>query len=316
MQTPDARSARVAAIGGGHGLARTLEALLDLKIVPDAIVTVADDGGSSGRLRSEHQVMALGDMRMALHTMAPPGVLRDVFGHRFGGGQLDGHAAGNLMMLALLEQHEWDVEGAVAATAEMLQCRGRVHPCTSEDVVLSAQIDGSTVRGQVAVGTTPGTLQQIWIEPADARGFPPAVAAIRAADLVLLGPGSLYTSLIPNLLVADVAAAVIDTSAPVVYLANLTTQPGETVGMDLQDHVEALLQHLPGEKAITVVAHDGPELQGDGESLAPTVSHRRVDRVVLADLASRGSSGLPIAAHDAHRLALAIDSVLLRSRTG
>ncbi|MEE8599904.1 gluconeogenesis factor YvcK family protein [Euzebya tangerina] len=310
--TADPRTS-VVAIGGGHGLARTLEALVELGLHPDAVVTVADDGGSSGKLRSDHKIMALGDMRMALETLARTGPLATVFGHRFSAGQLEGHAVGNLILLALLEQGGGDVGTAVATAGRMLGCAGRVHPCTTSEVTLCARIDGTTVRGQVAIATTVGTIEEVWSDPGDVPAFRGARGAIEAAELILLGPGSLYTSVIPNLLVPEIAVAVEASTAPLVYVGNLTSQPGETAGMDLQAHVEALLRYLPGRRPVTVLAHDGPPAEGSGASLAPVVDHPRV-RVVTGDLASRRPDGTVVAAHDSQRLANQLSQILTAAR--
>jgi uncharacterized cofD-like protein len=302
---PAGGAARVVAVGGGHGLARTLQALRRLDLEPTAVVTVADDGGSSGRLRREHGVMALGDMRMALETLAGDRAWADLLGHRFGRGALSGHALGNLVLLALAERRGGDVAAAVQQAADLLACRGAVVPCTSDDVTLVAEVDGAEVQGQVAIATTAGRHGAVWLEPRDPPACPAAVAAVEAADLLVLGPGSLFTSVIPNLLVPGVAAAVAASAAPVVYVANLTWQPGETGGMDLQDHVAALLAHLP-ERDVEVLAHDGPRPRGSGQPLGTELDHPRVRAVHLADLATRRPDGTPVAAHDPARLAAAL----------
>jgi uncharacterized cofD-like protein len=300
---------RVVAVGGGHGLARTLDALVRLGVEPTAVVTVADDGGSSGRLRRQHGVMALGDMRMALETLAPDGDLADVFGHRFAVGDLAGHALGNLVLLALIEHHGGDVVAAMRRAAGVLRCRGEVLPCTTAEVTLVAEVDGAHVEGQVAIATTAGRHRDVWLEPRDPDACEEAVAAIGRADAVVLGPGSLFTSIIPNLLVPGIARAVAQAGTPVVYVANLTSQPGETGGMDLQAHVDALLGHLPG-AAITVIAHAGPDPAGSGDPLRAEVAHDRVAAVHRADLALRRADGAPVAAHDPARLAAALAAVL------
>lgn len=313
--TPPAHRSRVTAIGGGHGLARTLAALRHLDLYPTAIVTVADDGGSSGRLRQQHGIIALGDMRMALQTLAGETGWSRLFGHRFSGGELHGHALGNLALLALIEQHHGDVVAAVAQAVNLLQCRGDVVPCTAEDVTLVARIDGNAVQGQVAVATTPGRHTAVWLEPSAPEACPAAVRAIANASLIVLGPGSLYTSIIPNLLVPGIAAAIGHGAARIVYVANLTSQAGETTGMDLQDHVDALLAHLPNGRDVTVISHDGPEPQTPGlpdqvRSLEPTVSGPQVASVVTADLATRRADGVAVAAHDPIRLAAVLERVM------
>ncbi|WP_370328263.1 uridine diphosphate-N-acetylglucosamine-binding protein YvcK [Euzebya sp.] len=297
---------RIVAIGGGHGLARTLEALVHLARRPTAIVTVADDGGSSGRLRQQHGIVALGDMRMALESLAGDRDLADLFEHRFADGELRGHAVGNLALLALVERHDGDVVAAVAAAARLLGCQGAVVPCTTDDVTLVAEVDGAPVEGQVAIQTTPGRHRAVWLEPRDPAACPAAVAAIEAADVVLLGPGSLYTSIVPNLLVPGIRAALERSQARLAYVANLTGQLGETGGMDLQDHVDVLCAHLPTAASLTVVAHRGPAPRGSGAPLGVAVDHPQVAAVIADDLAARREDGTVVAAHDPAQLAKAL----------
>ena len=300
---------RVVAIGGGHGLSRTLEALRLMEVDATAVVTVADDGGSSGRLRRERGIIALGDMRMGLLALAPPGPLPEVFGHRFNGGGLDGHSLGNLALVAMIEQAGGDVLAAMERAAQLLDCRGRVWPCTTDDVTLVAAIDGTEVEGQVAVATTEGRDRRVWLEPEEPQACPLAMEAIDEADLVVLGPGSLFTSIIPNLLVPGIAEALDDTDARIVYAANLTAQAGETAGMSARAHVEALLDYLPERTSIEVLCHDGPEPDGSGPALPPDVSGRGVTSVHHADLAE-GDGPHRVGAHDPVRLAAAIRRLL------
>ncbi|CAN5375436.1 uridine diphosphate-N-acetylglucosamine-binding protein YvcK [soil metagenome] len=298
------------AIGGGHGLSRTLEALLRAGHQPTAVVTVADDGGSSGRLRRDHGVIAVGDMRMALLTLAGPTPTARLFAHRFGRGDLEGHALGNLALLALAETHGGDFVAAVDEAAVLLGCRGRVIPCTVDDVTLVAAVDGAEVAGQVAVAQTPGHHSSVWLEPREPAACPDAVEAIAGAGALVLGPGSLFTSIIPNLLVPGIAAAVAASRAPIAYVANLTAQPGETGDMDLQAHVDALLAHLPGGRDVDVVAHVGAAPQGAGTPLAPQVAGDRVGRLHTADMALRRTDGAVVAAHDPDALSLVLQQFL------
>ncbi len=301
---------QVVAIGGGHGLARTLEALLLLDADPTAVVTVADDGGSSGRLRREQGVIALGDMRMALQTLSGDDGWGGLLGHRFASGYLQGHALGNLVLLALIEQADGDVVAAMDRALTVLGARGRVLPCTTDRVTLAADIDGVQVQGQVAIATTAGHHRAVWLEPRDPAACPQAVAAIAAADVIVMGPGSLYTSIIPNLLVPGIAAAVAASTAPIVYVANLTWQPGETAGMDLQDHVSGLRAHLPPGRPLRVLLHDGPNAAGSGDPLGTSLDVAGLDVVARADLAQRRPDGVAVAAHDAKRLAEALQPLL------
>lgn len=303
------RAERVVAIGGGHGLSRTLEALRLMEVHTTAVVTVADDGGSSGRLRRERGIIALGDMRMGLLALAPAGPLQEVFGHRFNGGGLDGHSLGNLALVAMIEQAGGDVLVAMDRAARLLDCRGRVWPCTTDDVTLVAAIDGTEVEGQVAVATTEGRDRRVWLEPAEPTACPLAMEAIDEADLVVLGPGSLFTSIIPNLLVPGIAEALDDTDARLVYAANLTAQAGETAGMSARDHVDALLDYLPERTSIEVLCHAGPGPDGSGPALQPNVAGRGVRAIHHADLAE-GDGDHRVGAHDPVRLAAAIGRLL------
>jgi uncharacterized cofD-like protein len=306
-------ASRVVAIGGGHGLARTLDALQRCGCAPTAVVTVADDGGSSGRLRRDHGIVALGDMRMALLALADPHALSRLFAHRFASGELAGHALGNLALLALVEAHGGDVVAAVGDAAAMLGCTGQVLPCTTADVTLIADVDGAPVHGQVSIARTAGRHRSVWLDPPDPPACAEAVAAIAEADGVVLGPGSLFTSILPNLLVPGIVDAL--AGRPLVYVANLTAQEGETDGMDLQAHVDTLLAHLPGSASVDVVVHDGPTPVGGGPALGVDADGPQVAAVHRADLAVRRPDGTAVASHDPELLAAALVRVLDR-RTG
>lgn len=257
------------AVGGGHGLARALAALPTVVDQVTAVVTVADDGGSSGRLRRDLDVLPLGDLRMALTALAPGTLLADLVAYRFPRGELAGHSLGNLILVALQELGEGDVVRALDDLARLLEVPGRVLPCTTEHIALHAATGGGAVTGQVAVAATP-RLERVWLEPSSPRGHPEVVSAIEQADLIVLGPGSLYTSLLPNLLVPDVSRAVVDAAVPVVLVANLREQPGETEGMSLVDHFEVLHQHVPGIRIDVLILHDGPAPRGSGAPLTAT----------------------------------------------
>lgn len=303
---------RVVAIGGGHGLSQVLTALKTAEVSPTAVVTVADDGGSSGRLRRDLGIVAPGDLRMALLALARDPQLADLLGHRFARGELEGHAVGNLVLVALAERAGGDFVAALDAAGRLLRCAGRVLPSTLQPVSLRACVDGEEVDGQVRVGSTAGPIERVWLDPASPPACAEAVAAIRAADVLLLGPGSLYTSVIANLLVPGVAEAVEAATAggaKLVHVANLRTQPGETAELDLASHVDALCRHLPGIALHAVVVHDGPVPEASGSRLGPRLEHPAVRRVVRADLAAR-VDGLVTWAHDPRRLAAALAPLL------
>lgn len=286
---------RVVAIGGGHGLAVTLRAVAPWAGTVTAVVSTADDGGSTGRLRESWDVPALGDARRCLSALADPDdVWTRVLERRFDVGELAGHAVGNLVLLALVEELG-DLQSAcdeVARAYRIEARRARVVPVTDDAVVLHARTTSSeVVVGQVAVAETPD-LAEVWVAPAGTAASPIAIEAIRQADLVLLGPGSLYTSVLAATVVGDIRNALADTSARIAYIANLRADGAETRGYDLAAHVDALLRHgvVPG----VVLAHPGAVTSG------------KVDvAVVEAEVA--GPNGL---VHDPARLGLAIRALL------
>ncbi|MDW3218217.1 MAG: uridine diphosphate-N-acetylglucosamine-binding protein YvcK [Acidimicrobiales bacterium] len=231
---------RIVAIGGGHGLAMSLEAMRDLAGELTAVVSVADDGGSSGRLRRELGIMAPGDMRRCLAALTPPGLVRDALDHRFDEGALTGHPAGNLLLAALLENCD-DPVVAMDAAVEMVGARGRILPASRSRVDLLADTGRGVVRGQVAVSRS-RDIQRLHVSPADPPVPLEVQAAIGAADVILLGPGSLYTSVLAAAL-PGVRHAIDASDALVIYVANLGPEPGETDGYTLADHIEAVRAH-------------------------------------------------------------------------
>lgn len=295
---------RIAAIGGGHGLSRTLTALRDMDDVEvTAIVTVADDGGSSGRLRRDFGVIPPGDMRKALASLTVDRRWADWLEYRFGRGDLAGHALGNLMMVSLADVLEGDLLGALDAIGRMVGARGRVVPATLESVHLVADGERGTTFGQVAIARSSGHAR-VRLEPDAPMATPAAVAAIADADLVILGPGSLFTSILPNVIVPGIAAALAETPARVVLVGNLREQPGETEGLDLAAHLDVLAAHLPERPVDVLIAHDGPTPRGPGSTLEPVAGHPHVRTVEVRNLLD-GRDG-----HDPARLADAISSVL------
>jgi uncharacterized cofD-like protein len=233
----------VVAVGGGHGLATTLRAARLYAGRVCAVVSVADDGGSTGRLRAASPRPAPGDLRKCLVALAGSDApIVAAMEHRFGSGELEGHAFGNLL-IAALEESEGDLLAALDEAGRLLDCVGRVLPSTTEPIELRARVDsGGVVRGQVAVGERTD-LRTVAIEPADAPACELAVRAILDADQVVLGPGSLYTSVLAATAVRGVAEAVRATGAQVVYVCNLRPQVSETAGYRVVDHVEALARH-------------------------------------------------------------------------
>ena len=254
-----AKGPKVVAIGGGHGLSMLLRGLKDKTSNLTAIVTVADDGGSSGRLREEMDIIAPGDLRNCLVAMADKeSLLEESFQYRFGGkGELAGHSLGNLFIAALIEEFG-NAENALKAASRILNVRGQVIPATTDKVRLSAVMaDGATVVGETEIAAYPSRIVRLSTIPADAHAVPAAADAILSADLVVLGPGSLYTSILPNLLVPDILRALRSSSAPCLYVCNVMTQPGETDYFTVGDHLKALTSHIGPGVIDFVLANDG-----------------------------------------------------------
>jgi uncharacterized cofD-like protein len=258
---------KVVALGGGHGLAASLSALRHLTNRLTAVVTVADDGGSSGRLRQDFGVLPPGDLRMALSALCDDGewgrLWRNVLQHRFtGDGSLGGHAMGNLLIVTLWQQLEDTVQG-LDWVGRLLNARGRVLPMASVPLEIEADVCGAdpvrphevtTVRGQVAVATTAGDVVGVRLLPTDPPTPPEAVAAIREADWVVLGPGSWFTSVLPHLLVPGLADALRSTPGRRCVTLNLAEQKGETEGFSSPMYLEVLARHAPGLRIDAVLA--------------------------------------------------------------
>lgn len=246
--TPGGGPPRVVAIGGGTGLSTLLRGLKHLTPWITAVVTVSDDGGSSGRLRDELGVLPPGDIRGCLVALADDeSLLGALFSHRFANGALAGHSFGNLFLAALAEV-TGDFDRAVKESSKVLAITGTVLPSTTADVRLHAELsDGRHLVGESSIGRAPVSVRRVWLEPEGASALPLALERIADADLVVLGPGSLFTSVVPNLLMGGIREALAATSATVVYVANVMTQPGETAAFSGLDHVRALVDHLgPG----------------------------------------------------------------------
>lgn len=252
------------AIGGGHGLAATLEGLATWCTEITAVVSVADDGGSSGRLRRDLGIPAPGDMRRCLAALTPPGLPRDALEHRFSDGDLDGHAAGNIWLAALLESASNTVE-ALDVLAAMVGARGRILPSTHGSVDLVAHTGHGVVQGQVAVASTIG-VERVSTQPTDPPVPIEVVAAIAEADAVVVGPGSLFTSVLAAL-VPGVLRAIEASEARVVYVANLNPKSDETRSFSLADHIRAVTRH--GLRPDVVLA-DRAEANGSQTNSFPT----------------------------------------------
>jgi uncharacterized cofD-like protein len=235
--------ARVVALGGGHGLAVALRAIRTYADSITAVVSVADDGGSSGRLRRDLDVLPPGDLRKCLVALAAPGtVWADAFEHRFASGDLAGHTLGNLVLVGLVESLG-DFTRALDEAGRLLGAVGSVRPATTERVVLKADVEGEPVEGQVAVASVAGRIRRVELVPGDVPAHPEVIEAIADAEQVVLAPGSLYTSLLPVLAVPALRDAVEHTRARVVQVCNLRPQVPETEGLDAVDHLRAVVEH-------------------------------------------------------------------------
>jgi uncharacterized cofD-like protein len=309
----------VVTLGGGHGLYAMLTALRTLDVDLTAVVTVADDGGSSGRLRRDIAgVLPPGDLRMALAALAADDdtgrLWSTTFQHRFSGeGALAGHPVGNLVLVGLA-QVLGDPVAALDAAGRMLGAQGRVLPMACTPLELVAEVTGldedpralRRIRGQVAVAATPGQVRSVTVEPTDVRGCVQAIDAILDADLITLGPGSWFTSVLPHLMLPGLAEAITDTAAARLVVLNLAPQPGETSGFSPEQHLDVLSAHVPGLRIDTVLADAGAVPLP--QRLA-TASARLGARLELAHVAARDDEQR----HDPAALATALRSVLDRA---
>ena len=313
-------SDRIVALGGGHGLYATLSAARRITPHVTAVVTVADDGGSSGRLRSELDIVPPGDLRMALAALASDSgygrLWATIFQHRFGGtGALAGHPIGNLLLAGLNEMLA-DPVAALDELGRILGVKGRVLPMCPIALQIEADVAGleadprmsRVIRGQVAVATTPGKVRRVRLLPGDPPATRQAVDAILDADLVVLGPGSWFTSVIPHVLVPGLAAALQATSARRALVLNLAAEPGETAGFSAERDVHVLSQHAPGFHVHEIVV-DAERVPGERErdQLQRTASLLNAE-VRFADVARPGTS-----LHDPAKLAAVLDSVRARA---
>lgn len=311
----------VVALGGGHGLFASLSALRHLvaELTLDeltAVVTVADNGGSSGRLRGEFGVLPPGDLRMALAALCGDDewgrTWAEVVQHRFAGeGEMRGHVIGNLLIVGL-----WELMGdpvrALDWVGRLLGARGRVLPMSVTPIDMIAEVRGldaddpartTEVRGQVEVATTHGQIVSVALDPPDPEACKEAIEAVMAADWVVLGPGSWFTSVIPHLMVPSLRQALIDTAGGLIVVLNLEPQEGETPGYGPEDHLAALFEHAPDLKIHTVLA--------DVRSVAhPEELDRAVSasgaNLVIADIAAAGTTDR----HDDTKLAAAFESIM------
>lgn len=238
------RGPRIVAIGGGTGLSTLLRGIKDYTSNLSAVVTVADDGGSSGRLREEYRILPPGDIRQCIVALADAEPLvKELFNHRFRDGSLSGHSFGNLFITAMNEV-TGNFEMAVRESARVLAVRGDILPSTLQDVTLLAEIEGRTVEGESRIPESNAPITRVFIRPDDAPLNEEARTRILEADLILIGPGSLYTSILPNLLIKEMAATIKASRALKVFVCNVAGQHGETEGFTVADYLEVIRSHV------------------------------------------------------------------------
>jgi uncharacterized cofD-like protein len=316
------RGPKVVAIGGGTGLATLLRGLKEFTSNITAIVTVADDGGSSGRLRRELGVLPPGDFRNCIAALADSEALTtQLFQYRFNTGQgLEGHSFGNLFIAAMAGV-TGSFESALAESSRVLAVQGRIVPSTLQDVTLMADLREempgqlSRVAGESSITKSGGSIERVYLEPGDVRPYPEAIRAILDADLLVLGPGSLYTSVMPNLLVRDIAQAVCSSRALKVYVCNVATQHGETDHYSAADHVTAIERHAGPGLVNVLLVNDRLDVDlrkvgmpaGVGELVQPSGSQG--SRLVAADLIDVEYPWR----HDSRKLAQAVMDVYARA---
>ncbi len=315
-----ARGPRIVAIGGGTGLSTLLRGLKEHTSNLTAVVTVADDGGSSGVLRTELGIPPVGDIRNCIAALADAEpLMNELLQYRFPvadtatpsreGPGLAGHALGNLLLAAMTAIEGGDFEEGVRRINRILAVRGKVVPVTATPLTLHARCrDGSVVDGQSIIMRT-ADIERVWITPEGVDASGDALAAITDAELIVLGPGSLYTSLLPSLLLPAIRDALISATAPRLYVCNVATQDGETTGLDLAAHVEALIAHTAPGLVDVVVANNRSAARIPGEAAAETVdlhwppaSVQPVPRLILDDVVDAGNARH----HDPARLAATI----------
>ena len=308
-----ARGPKIVAIGGGAGLSNLLRGLKQYTGNLTAIVTVADDGGSSGRLRREHNIIPPGDIRNCIAALAEAEPLvTQLFQHRFDereGDAIGGHSFGNLFIAAMADV-TGSMERGITETSRVLAVRGQIVPASLADVTLTAKLrDGSIIRGESRIPSTGEPPVEVFIEPADVPAHPQAIRAIREADMVLIGPGSLYTSILPNLLVPEIQQALFESKAHRIYVSNVATQAGETDGYSAADHLAALQRHMGRPDVVQMVLANSnlpseplPEEWKSTPVTAPGDADYGGARLILLDIVDHERRYR----HDGERLASAV----------
>lgn len=313
---------KIVVIGGGTGLSVLLKGLKRYTSQLTAVVTVSDDGGSSGRLRAELGILPPGDIRNCLVALAETETLMDkVFQHRFRqGGSLQGHNLGNLLLVAMSEI-TGDFASAIKEVSKVLKVRGKVIPATLDQVILGARMrDGTTVLGETSIRAYRQPIENLYLVPEICAPVPEAIASLMDADAIIVGPGSLYTSIIPNLLVQGMVRAIRSSPALTFYISNIMTENGETDHFTAADHISVIRKHI-GEQIFDYVVVNSGGI--DQERLSRYLEEKAVPvqpslreleqmevRAIEADLVSHAE----VAWHDPHKLARVIFDTLRRGK--
>ncbi len=313
------RGPKIVVIGGGTGLAALLRGLKEYTFNLTAIVTVADDGGSSGKLRQEMGILPPGDVRNCLVALADTeNIMEDLFSYRFDTGTLKGHSLGNLLLAGLTDIFG-DFQKGIEQVSKVFALRGNVYPSTLEQVVLGAEMtNGQLIKGETAVRTSQGKIKRVYLEPADCQPLPEALQALGEADLIVLGPGSLYTSVLPNLLVKGLREKIREVKVPCLYVCNVMTEKGETDGYKASDHLQAILDHcgsgfvdaiLTNKQKIPTTALQLYANEGAYQvKVDPKIIERLGVKCYEAELVSEGDT----VRHDSARLARELIKLLFR----
>ncbi|REJ10135.1 gluconeogenesis factor YvcK family protein [Halobacillus trueperi] len=310
---------RVVVVGGGTGMPVLLRGLKNLPIDLSAIVTVADDGGSSGRLRNEMAIPAPGDIRNVVAALsdAEP-MLLELFQHRFAAGNgLSGHSMGNLLLAAMASM-TGDFYKGIKEISRVLNVRGHIYPIANHSMNLHAEMeDGTVVTGESSIPKQNKKIKRVYVSPTPIQPLPEAVEAIKSADLIVISPGSLYTSILPNIIIPEIGQALKETKAMVTYICNVMTQEGETSGYTAADHIQALFDHIGEGVLQSVIVHNQPIDQGVRAAYAEENAEP-----VIYDIERIKSMGLkvieediidhskPMLRHDTEKLAKLLHSML------
>lgn len=310
---------KIVAIGGGTGMPVLLRGLKQLPVDLSAIVTVADDGGSSGKLRNELAMPAPGDIRNVIAALADAEpMLIDLFQHRFKDGNgLSGHSMGNLL-LAAMTSISGDFYNGIKEISRVLKVKGNIYPIANQNVVLHAEMtDGEIVTGESNIPLANKQIKRVFVSPLPVKPLPDAIEAIKQADLIVISPGSLYTSVMPNLIVPEIENALRDAPGKVVYVCNVMTQYGETTGYTAGDHIQAIHDHIGADIVSTIVVNNSQIEQDIRENYAEEHAEP-----VVYDISRLKSLGLEVVEadiidhdqrklrHDTHKIAKLLYAML------